>query len=120
LIDQPVMPILGEWRPIIDVFEDKELLTIRLEIPGIDAKDVQVTYKDQILAIRGEKKQEKEEENRHFYQMERTYGTFLRSIRLPVPVDEKKVMASFKNGVLTIQLPKLQGMPGINIPIKID
>lgn len=119
-LGEPVMPILGEWRPILDVFENKEILTVRVEIPGIDPKDVLVTYKDQILTVRGEKKLEKEEENRHFYHTERMYGTFTRNIRLPVPIDEKKVLASFRNGLLTIQMPKLLGQVGVNIPIKID
>jgi HSP20 family protein len=121
LLGDPVMPVIGEWRPILDVFEDKEILTVCVEIPGIDPKNAHVTYKDQILTIRGEKKQEKEEETRHFYHAERMYGTFTRNIRLPFPVDEKKVMATFRNGLLTIHLPKVQGAAvGTNIPIKID
>ena len=112
------MPDLGEWMPIVDVTEDKEYLIAKVEVPGIDPKDIHVSFKDQVLTIRGEKKQHKEEKDEHVYHMERNFGTFSRSLRLPVPVDEKKVAATFKHGLLTVRLPKLQGGAGLTIPIK--
>lgn len=89
-----------------------------MEIPGIESKDVEILLRDQILTIQGEKKQEREVKEENFYHMERIYGSFSRRIRLPYPVDARKVNAVFKNGVLTVQLTKIQGAEGTHIPIK--
>jgi HSP20 family protein len=109
---------VGEWSPRLDLSETKDALIVRAEIPGLEAKDVQISLQEQILTIKGEKKQEKEEKDEHHYRMERSYGVFARSLRLPVPVDQEKVTARFKNGLLTIALPKAPSAKGVTIQVK--
>ena len=110
----------GTWEPKLDVSETKEAFYIKAEIPGIDPKDIQVNLENGILVLRGEKKQEVERKEERYYRSERMYGTFVRSLRLPTPVDGIKVNASFKNGLLTILLPKAAEAMGQSIPIKVD
>jgi HSP20 family protein len=116
--DLPQLPAFGAWAPALDVSETKDAVTVRAEIPGMEARDVELTLQDQILTLRGEKKQETEEKDEHFYRSERTYGAFARAIRLPAPVDASKVAATFKNGLLTVTLPKAPAAKGSTIPIK--
>ena len=108
----------GAWNPLMDVSEAKEGFTIKAEVPGIDPKDVHVTLENGVLTVRGEKRQETEHKEERFYRMERSYGSFVRSLRLPANVDASKVLATFKNGVLTVQLPKSAESRGTEIPIK--
>lgn len=115
------LPDLGfetEWAPALDVSETKDAVTIKAEVPGIDAKDIEVTLEGQVLTIKGEKKEEKEEKEEHYYRKERSYGAFARSIRLPASVEVGKVAATFKNGVLTVTLPKTPAAKGTAIPVK--
>jgi HSP20 family protein len=116
--DEPQFPSIGEWKPLLDVTDNKDFLLVRVEIPGIEAKDVKISFQDQMLTIEGEKKVEMEEKDERHYKMERSYGTFVRSIRLPVAVDVNKVNAALKNGVLTIELPKMPAAKGTIIPVK--
>jgi HSP20 family protein len=109
---------LGTWTPMLEFSETKDLFIAKLEVPGIDPKEIQVSLQDQILMISGERKMEEEEKDERFYRMERSYGTFTRSIRLPVPVEANKVNAMFKHGVLTVTVPKAEASKGIFIPIK--
>ncbi|HEX6998575.1 MAG TPA: Hsp20/alpha crystallin family protein [Gammaproteobacteria bacterium] len=95
-----------ELVPQLDVVEDDKAFHVSIELPGMDEKDVDVTLSDQILTIRGEKKEEKETKEREFYRRERAYGAFRRSIEIPASVDTSKIEASFRKGVLTIDLPK--------------
>lgn len=96
----------SEIIPQLDVTEDDKALSVKVDLPGLDQKDIEVTLSDRVLTIRGEKKEDKETKEKQFYRRERTHGTFRRSIEVPVAVDATKIGASFKNGVLTIQLPK--------------
>jgi HSP20 family protein len=109
---------LGEWTPVLDFSETKEFFFVNLEVPGLDPKDIKISLQDHILTIYGERKKEEEEKDERFYRIERSYGTFTRSIRLPMPVEENKVNAVFKNGVLTISVPKAEASKGIYVPIK--
>jgi HSP20 family protein len=118
--EMPDLPALGEWKPALDITENKDSVVVKAEVPGIDPKEIQVLLQDDVLTIKGEKKQEKEEKGEHTYRIERTYGAFARSIRLPVTVDAGKVNAAFKNGVLTITLPKAPGAKGTTIPVKAE
>lgn len=118
--DLPTPAAFGEWTPVLDVFEAKDELIAKVEVPGIEPKDISVTLADQILTISGEKKYEKEEKDEKFYRMERSMGAFSRSVRLPVPADITKVTASFKHGLLTVILPKTKEVKGTSIPIKIE
>ena len=112
--------LAGEWTPSLDLSETKDALVVKAEIPGIDPKEIEVSLQDQVLTIKGEKRQEKEEKDEHYFRMERSYGGFVRSIRLPVPVDGSKVSATFKNGLLTVKLPKTPAAKGTTIPVKAE
>jgi HSP20 family protein len=108
----------GEWFPTVDVAETKEAFTVKAEIPGVEAKDVQVSLQGDVLTVRGEKRQEKEEKGEQYYRCERSWGAFNRSFRLPVAVEAEKVTADFKDGVLTVTLPKAPEAKGSTIPVK--
>lgn len=97
----------SSFSPKIDVSEDESGINIAAELPGIDEKDVKVSYQDGSLLIKGEKVHEDKKEDKNYYHMERSYGSFQRSIRVPEEVDVDKISASFKNGLLKIKLPKL-------------
>ena len=86
----------------------------------MEEKDIQVSLQENLLTIKGEKKQEKEEKDERYHRVERSYGAFTRSVRLPVAVDASKVTASFKNGLLTVTLPKTPAAKGTMIPIKAE
>jgi len=106
------------WAPKLDVSETKDAIVVKAETAGVDPKDIQVSLQEQLLTIKGEKRQEKDEKDEQYHRMERSYGSFARSIRLLVPVDAGKVDASFKNGLLTITLPKTPAAKGTMIPVK--
>ena len=109
---------LGEWTPTLDLSEKKDSFLVTMEVPGIDPKEIKIALENHVLTISGERKQAEEEKDERFYRLERSYGTFSRSIRFPMPVDEKMVNAVFKNGVLTITVPKTEMSKGTSIPIK--
>ena len=113
-------PAIGEWAPSMDISETKDSLVAKIEVPGMDAKDIQIALQENLLTIKGEKKQEKEEKDEHYHRVERSYGAFTRSVRLPVAVDGSKVTATFKNGLLTVTLPKTPAAKGTTIPIKAE
>ena len=98
----------------------QDAVMVKAEVPGMDPKDIQISLQEQLLTIKGEKQMEKEEKEERYYRMERTYGAFTRSVRLPVAVDGGKVSASFKNGLLTVTLPKTPAAKGTTIPIKVE
>lgn len=97
---------LAEWSPRVNVSETEKELQVTAELPGIDEKDVEVMLDNGVLSIKGEKKAEKEEKNKNYHRVERSYGSFLRSVALPHEVEDEKAEATFKNGVLTVKLPK--------------
>ena len=97
---------LGSWMPQIDVRETAKEIRVTAELPGMEEKDLEVSFLDGALTIKGEKNEEHEEEKGDVHRSERQYGMFERSIPLPAEVDVDKVKASFKKGVLKITLPK--------------
>jgi len=99
-------PTSQEFTPKVDVKDNKEDIVITAELPGMSEKDVDVILSDNSLTIKGEKKSEKEEKKKDYYRMERTYGSFERSIMLPCEVENAKAEATFKHGVLTVHVPK--------------
>ncbi|MBI4637920.1 MAG: Hsp20/alpha crystallin family protein [Candidatus Rokubacteria bacterium] len=109
---------VGEWAPKVDLSETKDAVIVKAEIPGVEQKDLHVTFQEQVLTIKGEKQQEKEEKDERFHRVERSCGAFARSMRLPAAVDGEKVTASFKDGLLTVTLPKAPAAKGTTIPIK--
>jgi HSP20 family protein len=92
--------------PAIDMSEDEKAYKISAELPGLDANDVDVSVSGNMLVLKGEKRQEKEEKDKNYYFSERAYGSFQRAFELPASVDRDKVAADFSKGVLTITLPK--------------
>ncbi|HMK44912.1 MAG TPA: Hsp20/alpha crystallin family protein [Dissulfurispiraceae bacterium] len=97
---------IAGFSPKIDVVETDAEIKVAAELPGMEEKDIDVSLTKDALSIRGEKKVEKEDKGKDFYRMERSYGSFSRTIPLPVEVDADKVLADFKKGVLTVTLPK--------------
>lgn len=98
-----------EWAPRIDIVETDKTVEVKAELPGMEKKDIDITLDRDLLTITGEKKIEKEDKDRHYHRIERHYGTFYRTVRLPTEVDAEKINAAFKDGVLTITLPRVEG-----------
>jgi HSP20 family protein len=94
------------WNPAVEIAETPEAFTVTAELPGMNAKDVTADFEDGVLTIKGEKTEEKKEEDKKYYVWERNYGAFERSFTFPTSVDQDNIMASFANGVLTVSLPK--------------
>ena len=109
-----------EWSPTVDISETKDKLLIKAELPGLEAKDVNVSISGDLLIIKGEKEKEEEEKDEHYHCIERCYGSFQRSFRLPVNVQGDKVEAAFDKGVLKITLPKVEEAKKKEIAIKIN
>lgn len=97
---------LVDWAPAIDVMETNEEFQIRAELPGVEKKDVKLSVENGVLLISGHREQEKEEKGKRYHKIERAYGNFARSFTVPEAVDPEKVTADFKNGLLTVRLPK--------------
>jgi HSP20 family protein len=102
----PVEGGRAAMTPSIDVGETDSELKIDVDLPGVEEKDVDVVISDNVLTVKGEKKAEREEKKKDFHLVERSYGSFSRSLTLPFAVDPTKAKATFKNGVLSISLPK--------------
>ena len=96
----------GFWTPAVDMSESDEAFTVKAELPGFSKDDVQVEIKDNWLTLKGERKRETDVKEAKYHRVERVYGTFQRSIRLPAVVDVDKAEAIFKDGVLKLTLPK--------------
>jgi HSP20 family protein len=94
--------------PALDIYEQKDALIVKAEIPGLTKDELDITLDGSTLTIRGEKKKEEQVKEEDYYRCERSYGAFSRSIDLPVAIQTDKVNASFKNGVLEIRLPKTE------------
>jgi HSP20 family protein len=108
----------GAWAPRVDLAEGKTDITVKAELPGCDAKDIDVSLEGRSITIKGEKKQEKEEKEENYHRIERAYGLFSRALTLPADVDPKKVEASFKDGILKVVLQKTKEAAGKKIEIK--
>jgi HSP20 family protein len=94
------------WVPAFDISENDKEYTLTAELPGIDAKDLDITFSDGILTVKGEKKREKEDKGENYHRIERSYGSFQRSFHIPEKVKTEKVDASFKDGILKLILEK--------------
>ena len=95
-----------DWNPRVDIMEKENEYLVRAELPGLTKDDVKITLQDNVLTVKGEKNEEVKEENKNFHLCERNYGKFMRSFRIPTPVEKNKIDASFKDGILNIRLPK--------------
>src|SRR5579864_3156074 len=94
------------FAPAVDVYEDEHNVTLKIEVPGIDEKDIDVRIENNVLTVHGERKFEKEEKEENYRRVERQYGSFTRTFTLPTTVDAEKVQADYDRGVLKVTLPK--------------
>lgn len=92
--------------PKVDISETEKEVIVKADIPGINKEDIQLTVAEDSITLRGETKTEKKEEKENFYQMERFYGSFSRTLPLPAPVKNREAIAKYENGVLTVTIPK--------------
>ena len=113
------MPMIGEWAPPLELSETKDGYLARVDIPGLDPKDVKITYRDDELTIRGEKRTESERKDATWHIREREYGSFTRVLRLPTAIDPERIKATFKNGVLTIDMAKSPAAKSAEIPVAV-
>jgi HSP20 family protein len=96
----------SSFAPAVDVYEDEHSVTLKIEVPGIDEKDIDVRVENNTLTVHGERKIEKEEKEENYRRVERQYGSFTRTFNLPTTVDSEKVSANYDKGLLKIALPK--------------
>ncbi|HXT68765.1 MAG TPA: Hsp20/alpha crystallin family protein [Vicinamibacterales bacterium] len=96
----------ADWAPAMDVEESDTEYLIKADLPDVKREDVKVSVEDGILALEGERRMEKDEEGRKYHRVERSYGKFVRRMTVPTNVDQQKVAAEFKDGVLNVHLPK--------------
>ena len=114
------LPTMRDWAPSVDFSESNDAYIARVAIPGLDPKDVQVLLQNNVLTVKGEKKEETTQKDERFYRTERSYGAFSRSVRMPSTVDGARVTAVFHNGVLTVTVPKGPEAKAATIPIKME
>jgi HSP20 family protein len=119
--ERPGLDMLEKaWEPALDISETKSDIVVKAELPGIDPKEIDISLTGDTLTIRGEKQQEKEEKEENYYRIERSYGIFSRTIKLPVSVQNDKIKASYQHGVLKITLPKSEEAKQKQIKIKVE
>jgi HSP20 family protein len=116
----PELPPPGDWTPALDMTEGKDAFTVKAELPGVEPAEIAVALEGEVLTIKGEKEHGKDEKDERLHRVERAWGAFLRTVRLPAPVDASNVAATFKNGVVTVTLPKAPGAKGTTIPVKTE
>jgi HSP20 family protein len=95
----------GTWAPAVDVAEEQDKILVKVEVPGMEEKDLKVSFEDGLLSVSGERQFERKED-RNYHRIERTYGSFVRSFSLPRTVDAAAITAHYTNGVLEIAIPK--------------
>jgi HSP20 family protein len=110
---------LMAWDPSTDVYEDKDEYRFRVELPGVKKEDVEIEMNNQVLVIKGEKKESQEIKKEQYHRIETVSGTFYRSFRLPQNVDSQKIKASLKDGILDVRVPKQEEAKPKSIPIQI-
>jgi HSP20 family protein len=110
--------ITSAWLPPCDIAEDRDTLRVTLEVPGVRAEDVKVNLESNVLTIRGEKKQVVDEKSERHHRYERSYGVFERSFTLPSTVDADRIQARVENGVLYLEIPKVEKARPREIPVK--
>jgi len=108
------------WAPPVDIYENGDSLVLKAEVPGINPDDVEIRVEDNTLYLKGERKFEKEVKEQNFHRVERSYGTFTRTFSLPNSVDADKVSANYKDGVLTLTMPKKEEAKPKTIKINVS
>jgi HSP20 family protein len=113
------VPQLANWSPTSDIVETKNEIVVKTELPGLDAKQVDVEVENGVLMIKGERKADQEYDEKGFHRVERSYGTFLRTFPLPPSVEAEKIDANFTNGLLEVHLPKREGAKPRSIKVDV-
>lgn len=111
---------MGEWCPALDAVEDKDNYLVSVEVPGLKKEDINVSVHDGVLTVSGERKQEKDIKEGSVHRTERYYGKFSRSVSLPAEVRADKVSATYKDGVLHVELPKAEEAKPKSVEIKVS
>lgn len=111
---------IADWSPRVDIVEDEKEILVKAELPEMKKEDVKVEVDQGVLMVSGERKMEKEEKNKKYHRVEREYGSFMRSFTLPAEVIADKVTADFKDGVLTVHLPKDAKAGAKTVEIKVN
>jgi HSP20 family protein len=109
---------LGEFRPAVDMSEDDGAYIVKASLPGVKPEEVEISLADNILTIKGEAKEDKETKEENYHVRERRYGSFMRSIALPMTVKSEQVEATNENGVITLRLPKAEEVKPKKIAVK--
>jgi len=124
---KPILPSLRRepaeermWSPVIEMYEEKDKVIVKAELPGMKKEDIDVSLADNTLTLKGERKTEKETKESNYYCCERYYGSFYRQVTLPANVDPGKIEAAYKDGILEIKLPKTEETKAQKIDIKTE
>jgi HSP20 family protein len=108
------------WAPAVDIYETENELVMKADVPDVDMKDIDVRVENQTLTIAGERKFEQQDAGKGFHRIERNYGTFVRSFAVPNAFDTENVSAAYKNGVLTVTLPKKEAAKPRQVKVQIE
>jgi len=112
---------VGDWHPRVDISENDGQYLVKADIPGVAKEDIKITVDNDVLTIQGERKQEQEEENKHFHRVERFYGSFIRSFTLPDDADAAALKAVAQEGQLAVTIPKKASAPSasaVQVPVE--
>lgn len=107
------------WNPAVDVAEESDRLLVKVEVPGMDEKDLRITFEDGLLTVSGERQFERKDD-RNYHRIERAYGSFTRTFTLPRSVEAGQIVANYKNGVLEIEIPKREEARPKQIQINVN
>ena len=110
---------VAQWSPLVDITEDEKEYIVKAEIPEMKKEDIKINVHDDVLAITGERRYEKEEKGKKYHKVERAYGSFMRRFTLPEDADGSKVSAEYKDGILNVHLPKSEKAKPKAIEIKV-
>lgn len=118
--DRWPLPMISIKTPSLDVFEEKDELVVKADLPGMNKDEIEVTVTENVVTIKGEKKKEEEVKEKDYYRRERSYGSLVRSVELPCEVKSDQIKANFKDGVLEVRMPKTEEAKKKSVSIKID
>ena len=110
----------GSWAPAVDIYEHEGNIVLKAELPGVEPKDVDIRLENNVLSLRGERRFDSEVKQENYHRVERAYGAFSRSFSLPTTVEVSKIAAEYRDGVLTLRLPKAEEAKPRQIEVKIS
>lgn len=112
--------LFSGWSPTLDLYDDKDAFVLSVELPGMKKEDIDISLQEGVLTVSGERRHEKENKEGQTFRSERYFGKFQRSVSLPTMVDASKVKASYKDGILTVHLPKAEEAKPRQIEVNVD